>query len=128
MGAWGVSPWDNDAAADWFGDLFDATKLADKVEEALQLDAEDSHEEIRAAAAMVVMLGRVYIWPIEKYDQHLELAVSRLKELRELEIYQEAPEFLAAIDDEIALLQARLSKEKGSQSKGWSELWDRPSE
>ena len=37
MGAWGKLPWDNDGAADWFGDLFDKTKLAKEVEAALKL-------------------------------------------------------------------------------------------
>ena len=29
MGTWDDKPWGNDTAADWFGDLFDETKLAE---------------------------------------------------------------------------------------------------
>lgn len=28
MGTWDKLPWDNDAAADWFAELFEKTKLA----------------------------------------------------------------------------------------------------
>ncbi len=64
MGAWATAAWDNDGAADWFGDMFDATGLANYVRETLQRDVEEYDEEVRAAAYMVVALGRVYMWPI----------------------------------------------------------------
>ena len=41
MGAWGTAAWENDGAADWFGDTFDATGLARRVEETLDGDPED---------------------------------------------------------------------------------------
>jgi hypothetical protein len=79
MGAWAKNPWDNDSAADWFGDMFDATGLAKYVEETLERDAEVHHESIRAAAYMLVALGRVYIWPIYDLDNQLALAISKLQ-------------------------------------------------
>ena len=108
MGAWGTAAWENDDAADWFGDTFDATGLARRVEEKLNGDPEDDHEEIRAAAYLLVALGRVYIWPVEDLERHLALAASKLEVIRELEVYQEVPEFVAAIDAEIAALRSRL--------------------
>jgi hypothetical protein len=48
MGAWGHAPWDN--ASDWYGGLFDATSLAQHVGDALELDPEHEHEQIRAEA------------------------------------------------------------------------------
>ena len=110
MGAWATAAWDNDGAADWFGDMFDATGLAKYVEETLERDVQEYHDEIRAAAYMVVALGRVYIWPINDLDDHLALAISKLEEIRALEIYQEAPDFMKAIDEEIAVLRSRLKK------------------
>jgi hypothetical protein len=92
MGAWGSLPWDNDAAADWYGNLFDNTKLSEHVEEALKLDAEDGYEEIRAAAAVVLLLCHNYVWPVNDIDRHLEMAVSRLEELLRLDIHEENPE------------------------------------
>jgi hypothetical protein len=110
MSAWAAAAWDNDSAADWFGDMFDATGLAKYVEETLERDVQEYHDEIRAAAYMVVALGRVYIWPINDLDDHLALAISKLEEIRALEIYQEAPDFMKAIDEEIAVLRSRLKK------------------
>jgi Domain of unknown function (DUF4259) len=112
MGAWGTAAWDNDGGADWFGDLFDATGVAKYVEETLQRDAEEYHEDIRAAAYLLVVLGRVYIWPIDDLDRHLALAVAKLEEIRALEIYQEVSDFVTAIDEEIAVLRSRM-KEPG---------------
>jgi hypothetical protein len=110
MGAWATAAWDNDSAADWFGDMFDATGLAKHVEETLERDVEEYHEEVRAAAYLLVALGRVYIWPISDLDNHLALAISKLEEIKSLEIYQEAPSFVKAIDEEIAELKSRLKK------------------
>jgi uncharacterized protein DUF4259 len=114
MGAWGVAPWDNDGAADWYGDMFDATKLARHVERTLKRDPEDAHEEIRAAAYVLVVLGRVYIWPVDDLDRHLGLAISRLEAIKALDVYQEAPDFVSAIDEEITVLQSRLRSKDGS--------------
>ena len=76
MGAWDKLPWDNDGAADWFGELFDKTKLHQRIESPLKPNVADSHEEIRAAASMVLFLGRPYIWPGHDLDRHLTLAAN----------------------------------------------------
>ena len=110
MGAWATAAWDNDGAADWFGDMFDATGLASYVEETLQRDVEEYYEEVRAAAYMLVALGRVYIWPIDDLDNHLALAIAKLEEVKALEEYQEVPDLVKAIDEEIAVLKSRLKK------------------
>jgi hypothetical protein len=114
MGAWGTAAWENDRAADWFGDTFDVTGLAKRVEEALSGDPEDDHEEIRAAVYMLATLGRVYIWPVHDLDRHLALAISKLEAIRELEIYHEAPEFVEAIDEESGVLRSRLKSSDGA--------------
>lgn len=109
MGAWGVAAWDNDGAADWFGELFGATKLAAKVEKTLKKkDIEEYHEEIRAAAHVVLALGRVYVWPIDDLERHLKLAIEKLEAIKELEEYQETPAFVEAIEAEVAELRSRL--------------------
>jgi hypothetical protein len=110
MSAWATAAWDNDGAADWFGDMFDATGLAKYVEEALERDVADYHEQVRAAAYMLVALGRVYVWPIGDLDNHLALAISKLEEVKALETYQEVPDLIKAINEEIAVLKSRLKK------------------
>ena len=105
MGAWGTAAWDNDDAADWFGDLFAATKLAARVEKTLKKkDIEEYAGQIRAAAYMLVALGRVYIWPVDDLDRHLKLAIEKLEAISELDDYQGDPTIAA----EIAELQSRL--------------------
>lgn len=108
MGAWGTAAWDNDSAADWYGELFDTTGLARHVEEALNCEPEEDPDVIRAAANVLVSMGRVYIWPIDDLDRHLRLAIQKLEAVRELEEFQEAEGFVAAIDAELAELRSRL--------------------
>ncbi|HMF10649.1 MAG TPA: hypothetical protein VKE94_00030 [Gemmataceae bacterium] len=110
MSAWGPAAWENDAAADWFGDMFDATGLAKYVEETLQRDVEDSHEEIRAAAHVLVTLGDTFMWPIDDLDNDLSVAISKLQEIKALDIYREVPDFVKAIDEEIAILTSRFKQ------------------
>jgi hypothetical protein len=108
MGAWDKLPWDNDGAADWFGDLFDKTDLAKHVEETLQLGVEDYHEDIRAAACVLLFLGRVYIWPIHDLDRHLKLAADRLEEVSRLDVISQSPELVQQINVEIEELRKRI--------------------
>ena len=81
MGTWGYKPYENDAAGDWFGDLWDELPLPAKVEETLELDVEDYHEEIRAAAHLLIQLGEVYIWPVDLLDHHCDLAARQFMAL-----------------------------------------------
>ncbi len=129
MGAWGMSPWENDGAADWFGDLLEELPLAQRVEAALKLEASEHHEEIRAAVALLIMLGRTYIWPVGDLDRHLRLAIARLEELRPL--YEElgGQDWTEALDGEIAVLRARLANDPGlppaAQPASWKNFWGR---
>lgn len=111
MGAWDSKPWDNDGAADWFGDTFDATGLRTKVRAALEMDIDDGHEEIRAAAAVLLFLGRIYIWPMDHIEDDLTLAIKRLEELRNYDLYRGLDEYVAEISNEIEVLKGRLDHE-----------------
>ena len=108
MGAWGVKPFENDSAADWFGDLWDEFAVPRKVEETLRLDVQAYHEEIRAAAYILSQLGDTYIWPVNDIDRHCDLAVRRLEEIVQMEIYQ-VDEFQTQIRTEIEILRSRIS-------------------
>ena len=109
MGSWGVKPYENDSAADWFGGLWDECPLPAKVEETLKLDLEDYCEEIRAAAHVLLQLGHTYIWPVDSIDRHCDLAARRLEEIKAMEIYSGA-DFQAEIQTEIEILRSRISK------------------
>lgn len=109
MGAWGMAPWENDAADDWFADVMENSRLPSMVEAALVLDAEEHHEDVRAAAYVLCSLGRIFIWPVDKLDDHLKLAIEKLRQIAAMEIYAEAG-FGPVIQEEISLLEARLKK------------------
>ena len=125
MGAWGLSPWEDDSAADWFGVLFDELPIAAKVEEALNLDPEDEGAEIRAAASMLIMLGRSFIWPIDDLDRHLRLAIEQMTKVAAAN--EDEPDFASAINEEIAILKSRLADHADgatpTQPSSWSEFW-----
>jgi len=125
MGAWGKLPWDNDGAADWFGELFEKTKLAERVEDTLRLDV-DSHEEIRAAASVLLFLGRVYIWPVHDLHRHLTLAADRLEEVSRVDVIAESPELVEEIRAEIQEFRSRVKTPGTSQpplAKKWWQFW-----
>jgi hypothetical protein len=115
MGAWGKLPWENDGAADWFGELFDETKLAQRVESTLKLDVRESHEEIRAAASVLLFLGRDYIWSVHDIDRHLSLAADQLQAMSGLSEIAESPEMLEEIRTEIEELRSRIKAPDSSQ-------------
>ena len=110
MGTWDTAPWGNDSAADWYADLFEKTGLAKEVEEALNLNVNDRHDEIRAAAALVVLLGRTYIWPVYDLDRHLALAADKLEEVSRVDVIAESPEIVQQIRAEIEELRSRIHK------------------
>jgi hypothetical protein len=122
MGIWGARPWDSDAAADWFGDLLSESGLAEQVERTLNLDIEDDFEEVRAAAAVLVLLGHNYVWPVEDLDRHLELAASRLEEIIDRDLYEGDEELVASVRGEIDLLRSRVgggSAESSNDVRWW---------
>jgi len=128
MGTWDKLPWDNDGAADWFDDLFDKTKLAKHVEDTLKLDVANSYQEIRAAAAVLLFLGRDYIWPVQDLDRHLLLAADKLEEINRLDEVAESGELVSEIQSEIRELRSRVKAQGPSQSapaspKRWWQFW-----
>lgn len=127
MSAWGHAPWDGDAAADWYGDLFEKFPLGTEVEAALMLDPEESADEIRAAAALLIMLGRTYIWPINDIDRHLKLAIEQMEKVHAIYVADDEPEFATAVAEEIAVLKSRHENAKDSptipQPKSWGAFW-----
>jgi Domain of unknown function (DUF4259) len=109
MGAWGPEPWDNDDAADWFGDLFETVPIVDKVLEGL---SDESGSVNVAAIWMCVVLCRVYVWDIDRMDETLEAAINAADRIlagedeeRLLELWDNEPSQIARIQgyrDELA--------------------------
>ncbi|MFM1730724.1 DUF4259 domain-containing protein [Prescottella soli] len=116
MGAWGSAPWHNDAAADWFGDVFGGIDIDARIGDALEHD--DDYDRVRAACYLLAVLGRSTVWPgdLERLDGHLERGVELLTEMIEpesefRELWEDDPEVIEAVRVEIAELEARLDGE-----------------
>jgi hypothetical protein len=108
MGSWGMKPWETDSAADWYDSVMENSGLPSMVEAALILDPGSCHEEIRAAAYVLISLGRAMIWPIDKLDARLKLAIEKLRYIATMKIYAQA-NFGPVIEKEIAELESRLN-------------------
>jgi hypothetical protein len=50
---------------------------------------------------------------LKNLDKHLALAISKLEEIKALSLYQEVPDLVRAIEEEIATLRSRLKKPAG---------------
>jgi hypothetical protein len=99
-------------AADWYAEVFGVTGLAERVEEALTRDPARHPDVIRAAAHLLIQLGRVYVWPHADLQAHLALAIRQLAVVRELEQFREAPGFVEAVDAQLAELRSRIRPSK----------------
>ncbi len=102
MGMWDFEAWDNDSAADWFGDLMDTTGLRDTwvqtMQEAVAEDELHEFERPRAALWLFAQLGRTYIWPIDHIEGDLDLCLNVADKILALDyLPEEAPEFLELV-------------------------------
>ena len=126
MGMWDFKPWDNDGAADWFADFMDNTELRKHWIEGINEDPIDDPDSVRAAASLFIMLGRVYVWPIDYFNDDLELVIQQLKKTMESEEYKELPELIELIQSEIQELESRQDKTKKEPEptlKPWWKNW-----
>ena|SRR5215471_15954093 len=73
MGDWGVQPWDNDEAADWFH-RFWTKGFSVLIDEIRNFDAkEEGYDSFRAASYVLQTMGNPYIWPSEHHAVLKEL-------------------------------------------------------
>ena len=124
MGTWASKPWDNDSAADWYGDLMDHCKVRDEWLKGINTNIEDEPETVRAAIGLFIFLGRVYIWPIKEYDKDLALAIDKCGELLKNEQLKESQEIIDSIKIELIELQSRIKESKTVlPMRPWWKIW-----
>ncbi len=92
----------------WYDDLHKETSFARRVEETLNLEPEDRPEQIRAACFLLIKIGRPTTWPPNDLQRHVKRAIAKLRAIRELKEYQETPEIVNIIDQELLALHTRL--------------------
>lgn len=109
MGAWGTDPWDNDAAADWFSSLFAGINVEGRVISGLE---DENPDRSRAAAYLLSVLGRPYVWPGDpiRLGQLLDSAIERMESLAAdkeyLANYEDGEALLISIANLVSELQA----------------------
>lgn len=108
MSDWGVRPWENDAAAVWFQQAIANGELPSAVERTLRLDISSHSAEIRSAAAVLILLGRVFTWNGPHFQKHIKLAIARLEEILASGLYSEAPDVVEQISNELQVMHYRL--------------------
>lgn len=119
MGTWGVAPWDNDEAADWFSEAFKGIDIDPKIEEALKYDY-DNYDQVRAAAYLLQVLGVSYIWPgdLNRLNGHIQRAIELLKAMIDqdsddkdmdfLALWDNDPDVIESVREQIEQLEKRL--------------------
>ncbi len=135
-------PWDNERAAKFLGEFLPYRSMLKSIHGTLRLEAQKHPHEVRAAAALVILLCRENLWPTqlgtEERDQIVHLAArqtARLKQLYEQRAktkpeLQSDPTYrrlLTSLDQEARILESRLSDPKPSMPKEppctWGEFW-----
>lgn len=108
MGAWGEKAYENDSAADWFNDVFEP--VSKQVQALLDAPVEERlYPEYRAAAWMLTKIGRTFVYPSDKLDDHLSKLHDRLQTIRNDKDWMDSWVDQAAItkemDDQILQMQ-----------------------
>ena len=131
MGMWAFKPWDNDLAADWYDEFMDETKLRTVWLKGIKKDPIEEFEEVRAAVSIYLMLGRVYVWPIDHLDSDLALCIEQTEKMLSEPEHLEAEELIAQISEELTELKSRMPSEtdtdvepeQTTQTKPWWAFW-----
>ena len=136
-----TAPWDAPEAAEWLSGFDPWKKTIRLIHGSLQLEARTHPQEIRAAAAMVVLFCRENLWPLAENEIHepiMELAARQLSTIKQLYETKSRLEpslqsnknyrnLLRSIDQEIRILEARLSDPKPKMPNEppctWGSFW-----
>ncbi|MFV0443928.1 MAG: hypothetical protein ACK5Q5_10185 [Planctomycetaceae bacterium] len=109
MGAWGIEPTANDAAADWLMHLYEALPLVEHVDDALQGDLWEEIDQIRVAAHLLCTLGEAGLWPQESLQKQVSQATAQLRAALMLRVFTNA-NLIDAVRQEIARLEQLLDE------------------
>lgn len=135
------APWNDEQAKDWLGRFEPWLQAIRLIHGTLQLETKKHPQEIRAAVALVVLCCRENLWPTRdenEIEKILELAVRQLSTIKQLyetkarinpEVINKKNyrDLLISIDQEIRILEARMSDPKPSMPNeppvSWGKFW-----
>jgi len=108
MASFGTRPYDSDNAADWFANIF--TPASDKVQELLDSPVDENlYLEYRAAAWMLTKIGRTFVYPSDKIEDHLSRLHDRLQTIRAdkdwMDSWRDTEEIKKEMDEQILQIQ-----------------------
>jgi len=136
-----LAPWESEQAATWLNAFQPWQQTLRLIHGTLKLEANKNPQEIRAAAAMVILFCRENLWPTNIEDERekiLELAARQLSSIKQLYENKARTDssllsnkkfrnLLVSIDQEIRLLEARMSDPKPTMPNQppctWGEFW-----
>ncbi len=136
-----VAPWETEDGQRWLEALNPWGQAMRLIHGTLQLETKQHPQEIRAAAALVVMFCRDNLWPTRdenQIDRVLELAARQLTSIKQLyEIKARSNpkmmtnrnyrNLLVSIDQEVRILEARMSDPKppmpNEAPASWGDIW-----
>jgi hypothetical protein len=112
MGMWDLKPYDNDSAADLIADFMDQTKIREEWHKQItDKDIQEEPEELRALVWVFMQLGHVYVWPIDYYDNDLEIAINVAEKLSIDEDFNEIDGMAELLIQERDELKSRRKQE-----------------
>lgn len=132
MGAWDVQPWDNDEAADWFGDFFAGVNFDERLDAVFD-DSNVDYEtdQVRAACYILQVLGRIYVWQgdVNRLGSHLDRGIRHLQRMVDPadEICQELQEMWGDDSEVFDSIKAQISELQARRSEGnWDTAENQP--
>lgn len=108
MGAWGTKPDEADKAEEWLLNLWSNSSIKREVEDALNRNVEEHHEEVRIAAFALYKLRDLMIWDREEYIRLATKAVMQLRAITLMEIYYH-DDFQLELKSEVDVFSSELS-------------------
>jgi hypothetical protein len=112
MGMWDLQPYDNDSAADLLADFMDQTRIREEWRKLItDEDIKEEPEELRALVWVFIQLGHIYVWPIDHYDDDLELAIEAAEKLSKDKGFNEIDGMSELLMKEIYDLKSRRKQD-----------------
>lgn len=136
-------PWNDASASEWLGKQEAWQRLLKYICATLESDPRKYPNQIRAAAAMVILLGREGIWSIasgQREREHLvALAKRQLAQIKQMYSIESRgnstlsgdpayKKFMQTLDEEMRLLEARMNGEEinlaDAPPSSWGDFWN----
>lgn len=135
-------PWESESATKFLASCQSYRNVLKMIQRTLEQDARNYPHEIRAAAALVILLCRENLWPardgIEELDRVANLATQQLTKIKQLfeqrcridpklHANPSYRSMLDSLNQEIRILESRISDSKPMMPKeppgSWGDFW-----